>query len=541
MPYLNEGGAVVKEAFFRFFAVLLIIPLLAASRGAAHHDPSSPPGFPGKPPPRASGGSQKAAIPPQKAGKVKPLQITFTLAQGWNIISFPFASVLETSGFTHKLLWYADGAYYIIDPDREAAKINTRWGYLAYSDKPCKARATGLPNNGEISSASFGSGWNLVGSPSLHPPPWDRLTATIGSTTHRLLDVCGPPGVKNYWISSKAFRFDGKLVPVELREGSNVRKPGIAFWFYAWHPLTITIAQDEKSTAYPEIKLVKPSTAKEGQMVTVSGSGFGNSPDTVCISGIQLADKYLKSWSSGQIVFSVPSYSVGGELVVYNDGRPSNAVELEIVEGASTIRGAALNGKVQDKSGSTVSGALVSLGNGLSTYTDGNGAFVFSRVPPGDQTIEVTRVGYKSAKGKVTIPEGGSKSVKLTLPAETRPVADTPPLAAAQEPSGAGKEQKIEKGTLYAVASAGTVEDRRWWPYRIDVEEWGNRNYSWHNTWYNDYGDSYYELKCPGARIGKTYNFKIEWHRKPDGKTYTNTWQRKMYKDYQKENFDHPW
>ena len=105
-----------------------------------------------------------------------------------------------------------------------------------------------------------------------------------------------------------------------------------------------------------------------------------------------------------------------------------------------------------------------------------------------------------------------------------------------------GKENsKIEKGTLYAVASAGTVDNKRWWVYRIEVNEWGNSNYSWKNTWYNDYGDTYFELKCPGARIGKTYNYRIEWRSKVDVRTYTNTWSRKMYKDDQRENFDRPW
>ncbi len=54
-------------------------------------------------------------------------------------------------------------------------------------------------------------------------------------------------------------------------------------------------------------------------------------------------------------------------------------------------------------------------------------------------------------------------------------------------------------------------------------------------------GDVYYELKCPGARIGKTYNFKIEWRTRDGSKVYNNTFQRKMYKQYQKENFDTPY
>ncbi len=90
------------------------------------------------------------------------------------------------------------------------------------------------------------------------------------------------------------------------------------------------------------------------------------------------------------------------------------------------------------------------------------------------------------------------------------------------------------------MASAYYYGNTRWWVYRIDVKEWGDGNYSWHNTWYNDYGDTYYELPCPGARIGKIYNIKVEWRSKDNAKILTNTWQRKVYSQSQRENFDSP-
>ena len=520
--------------------MLLFVINLAASFGEAKNDPSQPPGFPAKPPPRSSESSGRPAVPPP--GSDRPFQITYSLAKGWNIISFPFSTVLETSGFSYKLLRYEAGAYYLVDPVKDCAQINTRWGYIAFSDRDTQARATGLPNKGEIQSASFNCGWNLVGTPSMNPPHWSRLVATIGSTTHRILDVTGPPGDnKNCWLSSRAFRFDRKLIPFDIPKESNVRVPGRGLWFYAWHPFTLTILQDEKSTIYPEIKTVKPSPASTGQTVTISGSGFGESPDTLCISGIPVTEKYLQSWSSERILFTVPSYAVAGELVAYNDGKPSNSARMDIIEQSPSSQGATLTGKVQDSSKNMVSGAFVALGNGLSAYTGEDGSFTIAHVPQGEQTIQVSRVGHTTSGGKVTMPESGSKTVLLTLPVET-PVSAAPASYIPERADNRSKEKKkAEKGTLYAVASAGTVDNKRWSVYRIDVAEWGDPNYSWKNIWYNDYGDTYYELKCPGAHIGQTYNFKIEWRCKIDGKSYTNTWSRKMYKDGQRENFDRPW
>jgi hypothetical protein len=532
----------MKKILSPLFCALFFFSFISVVYGGIYCDPARPPGFPKDPPPPAEAMHGKGPAAAQKTQGNEAFTVTYDLTKGWNIISFPFRCVLETKGFKRKLLHYEGGSYYTVDPVTEASQINTRRGYIVYADAPVKVSARGLHNNRHIRSISLECGWNLIGCPSSKPAPWSRLAAVISSSTQPAIDVAGlPASGENYWISSRAYRFDRGLESVDIKAPEAVIPTKRGLWLFVWHPLTLTVMPGAEQVQQLRIDRVTPASVAPGQTVTIDGNGFLTSPSALFISGVPIGVEHILSWSPARIVFRVPTYVMSGSLVIMVNGTPSNKMELAISD-TPEASGATLTGKVQDGNKSPLAGALVMLGNGMSSYSKADGTFLVEHVPAGEHSLEGSLTGHRSAQGKITLAEGGSKALLITLSTydEVLPVAL--PATTAEKPEKSAEERiASEKGTLYAVAAAYYYGNKRWWVYRIDVTEWGNTSYYWHNTWYSDYGDVNYELKCPGARIGKTYNFKVEWRTRDGSKVYTNTWGRKMYKQYQKENFDTPW
>jgi len=533
----------MKQFVYLLFTILFFFCCGNLVFGVVYCDPTRPPGFPAKPPPAA--GHSTAAPAPVPRGS-EAFTVTYELVKGWNIISFPFSRLLETKGFRYKILRYSGGAYYAFDPASDISQINPRWGYIVYSDRPAKVSARGIKNNRNIRSLTLDCGWNLICCPSDRSAPWNRIAAAISSSTQVALDVAGlSSSQNNYWICSRAYRFDRGLESVDIKAQGAIIPSMQGLWLYVWHPLTLTVMPENAHTKQLVINSVTPASTFPGQTVTVEGKGFGTSPTGLFINGVPITEEFILSWSSTRIMFHVPSYVESGKLMVFINGTCSNKAALAISGGAGPQESATLSGKVQDGSRQPLGGALVILGNGMSSYSKGDGTFIIERIPPGEYSVQGSLAGHRSAQGKIALLQGVSKALLITLNSydEAVPVSHRTSAAPSSGSAELKKNEHIasEKGNLYAVASAYYFGGKRWWVYRIDVSEWGNSNYHWHNTWYNDYGDVYQELKCPGARIGKAYNFKIEWRTKDGSKTYQNTWQRKMYKENQKENFDTPY
>lgn len=533
----------MRRSLYLLFSILFFFCCVNLIFGGVYCDPTRPPGFPTNPPPAAGHSTAKAAAAPQGS---EAFTVTYDLAKGWNIISFPFSRLLETKGFRYKILRYSGGAYYAFDPVADVSQINPRWGYIVYSDGPAKVTARGVPNNRNIRSLTLDCGWNLICCPSTRSAPWNRIAAVISSSTQVALDVAGlPSSGKNYWICSRAYRFNRGLESVDIKAQGAVIPSKQGLWLYVWHPLILTVMPENTQAQQIKIDSATPASTIPGQTVTVEGKGFGTSPTGLFINGVPIAEEYILSWSSTRIMFRVPSYVESGKLMVSINGTCSNKVAFAVGAGGSAQKSSKLSGKVQDGSKRPLGGALVILGNGMSSYSKGDGTFIIERIPPGEYSVQGSLTGHRSAQGKIALLEGVSKALLITLNSydEAVPAAQSTSAAPSKGRTETKKDEHIEseKGTLYAVASAYYYGGKRWWVYRIDVSEWGNSNYHWHNTWYNDYGDVYQELKCPGARIGKAYNFKVEWRTKDASKIYTNSWQRKMYKESQKENFDTPY
>ncbi|MDQ7825379.1 MAG: IPT/TIG domain-containing protein [Candidatus Eremiobacteraeota bacterium] len=520
--------------------ITLVAGVALAGGGGANCDPTRPPSFPKDPPPACGAPSGHVPAPPRKASEGEPFTRTYQLVKGWNIVSFPFSRVLELKGFKRMLLSYGGGSYYLLDGQNNPSEVNPRLGYLVYADAPGVATARGIPNNANIRAVSFECGWNLCGCPKEKNIPWNMLGAVIGTSMHLAGDVAALPGDEgNYWLSARVYRFNKGLLSEDIRTAGTALIPGQGTWVFVWHPLNLTVMPGKQSGA--RLDRVTPSSVSPGQTVTLEGSGLGSDVAGLFLAGVPIKGDYILSWSPTRIMFRVPSYAMSGSLLVCMNRTPSNKLSLTVSEDQGPGAGGTLSGKIQDGNKRPLKGALVMLSNGLSAYSKDDGTFLIGHIPAGEWTLDASLTGHRAAHGKVSLGENASKAFLITLTAygEVVPQASESSGAAAGRTSS---EEKIvsEKANLDVVVSAYYYGNTRWWVYRVYVKEWGNGNYYWHNTWYNDAGDTYYELKCPGARMGKTYTVYAEWRSKENSKILTNSWQRKIYKQYQKENFDSP-
>jgi hypothetical protein len=523
--------------FIMLLAGFLLFQCLPAR--CAPLDPSSPPSLPERLPPLC--GTLPSAAPPEDPGAFQPsaeqVTLTYNLPAGWSIISFPLARLQAVSGLSRVLLHYAGGAYFPVDPQQSPTHVSTRWAYLAYADKPETVMVTGLKNAQHLRSFPLSGGWNLIGCPSRTPVLIAGMTASMGATTRTIKDVTAAENAQGSWLSSKGFALDGSLSARDLTSPEAALVPERGLWIFAWHPFKLVFMGRKPEREGPTVTKVTPSSVITGDVVVIEGRGFGASNGLVTIGGAPVEDQYVLSWGESRIQLRVPSYVMSGDLTVFADRKPSNSVLLTISDSPDLTKLSTLTGKIQSSGGEAVTGALVTLDNGLWGQSAGDGSFSIARVPPGTHSLKVSRLGYGEASGEVHLKPGRADAVLITI-------SSSPGAGPAEDSATPGPKKPAaeapKKGTLHVVADAYDDGYHRWWVCKIDVAEWGNSNYHWYNDWYSDLGDAWYELNCSGARVGKTYVINVYWASKDGGTRLHNSWYRTVYSTYQTETIDSP-
>ncbi|MCR5663048.1 MAG: carboxypeptidase regulatory-like domain-containing protein [bacterium] len=205
----------------------------------------------------------------------------------------------------------------------------------------------------------------------------------------------------------------------------------------------------------------------------------------------------------------------------------------------------ALKGQVFN-AGHPIKGASVSL-NGQRTHTDSNGVFSFSNIPAGPASIRITADGFREASGNVTIAEGESRNVKVSL-------------SSTGNSSSSSRQSAQETGSFTIKAHSyidgkwptpppqylrrlprgmRTPRDHRYWVYKIEVWEEGNTSKHWQNTWWDDNGEAIFELNCRDANLNKPHTVKITW-RDIRRNEKNGSWSRTFTSNYQTFTFDNP-
>lgn len=86
--------------------------------------------------------------------------------------------------------------------------------------------------------------------------------------------------------------------------------------------LTDALAVAEASTEVPEITSISPPSGPAGTVVTITGTGFGNSPEgaVVMVSGVHA---HPNSWSPNKITVTIPQGIDKGDVSVITTGGES--------------------------------------------------------------------------------------------------------------------------------------------------------------------------------------------------------------------------
>ncbi len=196
-----------------------------------------------------------------------------------------------------------------------------------------------------------------------------------------------------------------------------------------------------------------------------------------------------------------------------------------------------LSGIVVDNSGRPLSGAEIRLQCGLRTYSDYDGSFRFDAVPAGVQGVRIVKSGYKLGQGSISIIAGSSRSLKVSLTREN--VAGK----GRHQSSSSAKAAAPQRGSFEVSGKAMHVgpRDRRVWVYKIEVTDLNDISRSWQNTWWDDAGQSSYNLLCDNAVVGHRYRIKITW--KNHGRfrrERSNDWEVEFTRSGQTFTYDHP-
>ncbi|MCE1246756.1 MAG: carboxypeptidase regulatory-like domain-containing protein [Firmicutes bacterium] len=531
----------INKIYF-FVIILAFISFTPAIRAYSQSvQPVPPPALPSSPPPLIDYSQTKLSDKaPDTTGKIAT---SYKLQPGWSIISFPMASLEDARGFTYMIYRYSAGEYIPFDPVNHPESISTKYGYLVWCDNPSEIQVIGVPNTGQVRTIPLTQGWNLIGFPGTKKGPGNRISIRDGNMTKTFYEAMTPDSEGNIWISQWIYNSSSLTVPVNLLNRDQSSDPiGRGFWIYAYHPAKITADGRPSASSTPVISSVNPPSVDPGGRITITGTGFGTLRGYVTINGSRVPDSQIGSWSDTSITIQMPQYMGSGVVAVCAGSSLSNTVPVTVKTAVTAPLTGTLGGKVEDNDRQPINGARVMLDNGMFGYSDARGAYIIKNIPEGTQGITVSKPGYRTATGKVSITTGKVNKTLIALSTLTDPYVapgnSTPPPVSDTTYKTRAKEDKPKLGNLTVVVDAYDDGYHRWWPRKVQVVESGNANYSWYKDWDSDLGDSSYEIYCDGVRVGKTYTIKVFWASKNGGTPTYSSWDRKIYSTDQTETID---
>jgi hypothetical protein len=232
-----------------------------------------------------------------------------------------------------------------------------------------------------------------------------RITATTKTPTVGATGTWAVTGLNTpdtYLVTAVAPGYGAQTTLVKLAAGGNRKDIDLTL-----SPGVGTITGTVTSAA---------SGAGEGGIkVTASSGKFSLSATTTTVSPVGS--------------YTLPNLPIPGTytLTVSGIGWVSQTQQViltgnPVVNAALVADGADVNGVASSSTGGGLAGAGAILANGKNTFktlTESAapvGAFDFSQVPPGQYVLSVEDFGYTTASAEVTVADGTTKTVDLTLP-----------------------------------------------------------------------------------------------------------------------------
>ena len=201
----------------------------------------------------------------------------------------------------------------------------------------------------------------------------------------------------------------------------------------------LEMEQDAKHTVY--VQATKDGTVMTGNAANVN----------TAVTGIEGKDGTKAVKIDGTNSFEVIGFNPGVSDVATVTLLGGGEGKLPIkVKGASAIF--TLSGIVKDASGSIISGATVTLNNGMTTTSGSDGSYSFSGLVAGTYDLTGTASGYESKTSSVTISADAVQDIVLTVQA-------TPTYTISGKVTGSDTKAGIDGATV-TVTGTGVSETK---------------------------------------------------------------------------------
>ncbi len=452
-----------------FIALILLLPALG------HDAPAQdPPRYPSTPPPLIPAGAPSPAPGGQKVW-------TYQLHPGWNVVSFPVAQVTSVQGLKWMLVRPTAAGPVNVDPVHHPEQAETGRGYWAYSDAPATVTVTGPANPGDDPGiVILETGWNLVGCPWDRPINFQKTSLAVPGGTFMTLEQA--IDVEPCFLFGYAYNYGAKkFLLMSLENPNSQLTPQTASWIYARSPCQLNLNLGQTAPRLDKV-------TREGDAVTIQGANLGTPVTSTLFFGAQpLKNDRATSWTTSQIQAPGPAHAVNGTLVVMVNGVPSN--RLPVVLGPPPTGPAAaggMTGQVTDDSNSPVAGAKITIDTGAVAYSDEQGRFSFSGLPPGPHAMTASDNDYGSAKGNVTVLSGVTKPVAIMLP--------------------------LRRGTISVRAFPYPYGSASFQPKQILMWETGDYSHRYLRDYsYYERGWTEYDLNWAELPLGRNYSVTVTW------------------------------
>ncbi|MCE7875544.1 hypothetical protein DYH09_34980 [bacterium CPR1] len=470
--------------------------LVCAAAAQNFHDPRVYPEWPTTPPPTIAPG----ATAPDPA-RMEGLKKSFPSYQGWSVVVFPFARLTAARGYPRMLLSLGPAGFTQVDPVNHPEQVDTSQAYITFFDQAGQVSLVGQAQAGKRIT-DLHPGWNLLAVPSSTPVAVEHITVTAPGGLTRTPGEAASDSLQpgNAWLYALGLARGAEgRVNIDLRQPrSPLVKPGTAALIYSWGELELNWNLVPPATV-PRIAGLSSSSLTPGQVLQVKGSGFGQpGHGTLTLGGLPVPPDSVVEWKSEQIRFKIPEGARSGNLMVMVDRYPSNRVAVTVAPGAGQAT-STLTGRVESSDRQPLGGAQVQLDSGYQATTSADGSFQVQGLPPGPHDVFVSKVGYRSGKGSVRMAPGESRNLLVSL---------SP--AGGQAVRAEKKANFTVRGYPYDLEGEG-VDGRHYWVYKMEVWEYGTNGRNWSRTWDTDVGNSYNELTCDGALVGRYYCMRLYW------------------------------
>jgi hypothetical protein len=210
-------------------------------------------------------------------------QITYSLMQGWNMVSFPFGIVTQIENDGHICNTFFHYNPSTVSYDFAFANIpgsiDIGYGYFVYADADTTIPVTGVPSSNEQETVELKAGFNCFGSPYDSP---DRLWG-LNQVVYEGHAYSVYRAIENGWLDPTLFWYNPESASYDFYYYWDSLEPGKGYVLYS--AVDCTLVFDRSRTAGVIGAVYDCQTTEPLQGITVS---IGTIQDTTDSRGVYL-------------------------------------------------------------------------------------------------------------------------------------------------------------------------------------------------------------------------------------------------------------